>query len=386
MLVASVPDAPAALSLLRLAQHAEPFDVALLDMKLPGMDGLELARCIKADPELAEIRLLMLTSMNASDLCGEAREAGVIACLSKPLRRTELLRQIAAAMAGQPAATDFGVLPESSRPKPDYALLDADVLVVDDQPINCEIATAMLKNFGCRVQVAVNGREGAAAAAARRFDVVLMDCQMPEMDGFEATATIRRAEAGGSRRVPIVALTANAVAGDRARCLAAGMDDYLSKPFNGADLYARIAAWLGRAASDAPAAAAGAAALPAAALPVAAAAPAAIDDKTLEAIRSVGGDALLARMIALFNSDAPALLHTLQEALAAGDPAAVATAAHAFKSVSLNLGAVTLGGLCSQIEARARMATVAVDLAAPLVAAHRAAAAALSLRLEGASA
>ena len=388
MLVASAPDGAAALALLRLARRAEPFDVALLDMKLPGMNGLELARLIKADPELADTRLLMLTSMNASDLAGPTREVGIVACLSKPLRRNELLQQITAAMAGHAAAADFGALPETPQPTSTRAPLDADVLVVDDQPTNCEIATAMLKNFGCRVQVAVNGRQG--AEAAHRFDLVLMDCQMPEMDGFEATAAIRRAEAGGSRRVPIIALTANAVAGDRDRCLAAGMDDYLSKPFNGADLYAKIAAWLRRAPAGAPTSAAVPATVSAVAAPATVATvpavPAVIEDRTLDVIRSIGGADLLARMIGLFRDDSPALLRSLQEALAAGDPAAAATAAHSLKSISLNLGAVALGGLCSQIEGQAREATVALDLASPLAAAYEAARAALSRRLEGASA
>ncbi len=392
MLVAAAADGPAALSLLQLACHTAPFDIALLDMKMPGMNGLELAGLVKADPELADTRLLMLTSMSTSDLIGATREAGIVACLSKPLRQAELLRQLAAAMAGHPTVTDFSALPDVPLSMSTCPPLHADVLVVDDQAINCEIASAMLKNFGCRVEIAVNGREGAAAAAARRFDLILMDCQMPEMDGFEATAAIRRAEAGGSSRVPIIALTANAVAGDRDRCLAAGMDDYLSKPFNGVDLHARMAAWLRRpaaaiadaATADEPAAAgvvAAAAAAPASGVAATAQAPV-IDDATLDMIRSIGGDKLLARMIALFRDDSPALLGSLRQALAGRDPAAVASAAHALKSVSLNLGAVALGGLCSRIEGRAREGTVAVELVLPLAATHEAASAALSRRLE----
>ena len=375
ILVASAPDGETALRMLRSAARSEPFELALLDMKMPGMDGIELARQIKADPALADTRLIMLTSLSGSGEAERAREVGIFACMSKPLRQAELLRQIAAAMGSGSPLSGFGTLPEASLPLASRPSLDADVLLVEDQPVNRELATAMLRKFGCRVEVAVNGRAGVQAASERRFDMILMDCQMPEMDGFEATAAIRHAQAGGAARVPIIALTANAVAGDRERCLAAGMDDYLSKPFTGAELHAVLARWLGRAmAAHDP--------VP---VPVPIQATV-IEEKTLASIRAIGGDDLLARVIRLFSADSPALLQAVHHAIAGRNVEAVASAAHALRSVSLNLGAVALGDICNRIERDARRGVIADDRSLRLDSEYDAARAVLESRLKEAGA
>jgi two-component system, sensor histidine kinase and response regulator len=372
VIVASAPDGEAALRRLRAAAQSEPFDLALLDMKMPGMDGLELARRIKADPVLADTRLIMLTSLSGSGEAERAREIGVFACMSKPLRQAELLRQIAAAMSSGNPVSGFGSLHETALPLSARPLLQAEVLVVEDQPINRELAMAMLRNFGCRVQTAVNGRAGVRAATERRFDLILMDCQMPEMDGFEATAQIRAAEPRSVPGVPIIALTANAVAGDRERCLAAGMNDYLSKPFTGADLYDMIARWLGRDAAN-PGAAPAAEAAPASSV---------IDERTLDSIRAIGGADLLVRMVGLFCDDSPALLEALRAALANGDAQAVAGAAHALRSISLNLGAFALGDICNRIETDARSGIIAGERAQRLDAEYQAARTVLEARVK----
>ena len=380
LVVASAPDAEAALRILRSAARSEPFDLALLDMKMPGMDGIELARQIKADPGLADTRLIMLTSLSDFGVAERARHVGIAACMSKPLRQAELLRQIAAAMSGGSPVSGFGTLPEAPSKSVSQLPLDADVLLVEDQPVNRELATAMLRKFGCRVEVAVNGRAGVQAASEGRFGLILMDCQMPEMDGFEATAAIRQAQAGGATRVPIIALTANAVAGDRERCLAAGMDDYLSKPFTGADLHAVLVRWLPRATMTAQAASAPA--------PAPAPAPVAtvIEEKTLASIRAIGGDDLLARVIGLFRDDSPALLQELRHAIASRNAVAVAGAAHALRSISLNLGAVALGDICNRIELDARGGVIANDRSLRLDSEYDTARAVLESRLKGAGA
>jgi CheY-like chemotaxis protein len=267
-------------------------------------------------------------------------------------------------------------------------VFDACVLVVEDQAVNRQLAVAMLQAFGCRVEVAHDGRSGAVAALGGAYDLVLMDCQMPEMDGFEATQAIRRHEAAtGARRLPIAAVTANAVIGDRERCFSAGMDDYLSKPFTRAQLGELLLRWLPQAIAP------DAGPLPAATTPVVAREEAsqshqeapqasAINWATLDAIHDMGGSELLHDMVALFASDSPPLLTALCTALETGNSAAVARAAHALKSISLNLGAVELGEICRHIEAQAREGReILAGLGAEAERLHGAALAALQLRI-----
>ena len=374
IIVASVPDGNAALSALREAARREPFALALLDMKMPGMDGIELARNIKADPALASTRLIMLTSLGGADEAERARAVGIVAYLSKPLRQAELLRQIARAMSLGVVLSTPGVQPPDTQsaaaPLPRF---DARVLVVEDQPVNRELTVAMLHKLGCRTEVAENGLLGVQAVREQRFDLVLMDCQMPEMDGFEAAAAIRLDESHGSARLPIIALTANAVAGDRERCLAAGMDDYLSKPYTRAQLQDVLGRWLQRAAAatsaqDAPAALAADVEV--------------ISKAALDSIRAVGGEDLLVRMVDLFKQDAPPLLHKLRDAMTDGNADAVSAAAHALKSISVNLGALALGDLCKRIELEARSGIVDADRLPSLGAAFDAAHAALARQFE----
>jgi signal transduction histidine kinase/CheY-like chemotaxis protein len=373
IVVASAPDGNAALRMLREAARREPFALALLDMKMPGMDGIELASNIRADPALANTRLIMVTSLGGSDEAERARGVGIAAYLSKPLRQAELLRQIARAMSAGVAASGHGAPPPDtpSTPVP-LPMFDARVLVVEDQPVNRELTVAMLHKLGCRSEVAENGRLGVQAVREQRFDLVLMDCQMPEMDGFEAAAAIRLDEADRGPRLPIIALTANAVAGDRERCLAAGMDDYLSKPYTRAQLHDVLGRWLQRAAGPAIGDDTSPAAVPHA--PV-------IDTAAVDSIRAIGGDDLLARMIDLFKQDAPALLHKLRHAIADGNVDAVCAGAHALKSVSLNLGAFALGDLCKRIESDARSGVVAADPSSSLGSAYDAARTELERRL-----
>jgi CheY-like chemotaxis protein len=218
--------------------------------------------------------------------------------------------------------------------------------------VNEELAIAMLEDFGCEVAVARNGREAVAAAERGQFDLVLMDCQMPEMDGFQATRALREAEAaragaGGTVRVPIIALTANAMEGDRERCLAAGMDDYLAKPFKQEQLWSVMTTWIKRVAPfELPSAAPGAA----------------IDVKALDNIRTLqrpGAADLLERVITLYLDNAPRLVQSMREAIAAGDGDALQRAAHTLKSSSANLGALELAGLCKEMEVQARAGRLA---------------------------
>ncbi len=232
----------AALERLRQAAAVgRPFRLAILDRNMPTMDGLALARAISADAILDGLVLVMLSAVSQVGEEAARRQAGIQANLTKPVRRLELVRTLQSLLNGNRAAGAVADPPAMVVSRQ----AGATVLVAEDHPVNLNIAVALLKTRGLRTVTAHTGRE-----AVERFqegcDLVLMDCQMPEMDGFEATQAIRRHERqiNASRRTPIVALTANALAGDREHCLEAGMDDYLAKPFSREQLYAMLARWL----------------------------------------------------------------------------------------------------------------------------------------------
>jgi signal transduction histidine kinase/CheY-like chemotaxis protein len=234
-----------ALNLLRAAQSVgDPYQIVILDQQMPTMDGEELARRIKADAKLKHTALVLLTSVGGRGDTARMKEAGFSACLTKPARASQLLnalitvwgnqtRSLAAPFFARPRATGSraAILPG----EPDKQIFRARILIVEDNAVNQMIAARLLEKLGCRVDVAANGREAVEMAGLLPYDAIFMDCQMPEMDGFEATQEIRSRE-GPSVHRPIIAMTANAMQGDRERCLNAGMDDYISKPIRKADL------------------------------------------------------------------------------------------------------------------------------------------------------
>jgi CheY-like chemotaxis protein len=212
------------------------------------MDGLELARHIKADPALAGVRLIMLTSLGVRGQRDQARAAGIEGYLVKPVRLAQLydcLTTVMSATGPSPSAPTRPAAEAGRRPPP--VAHGPRVLLAEDNVVNQTLALRLLEKLGCRVDVVGNGRDAVAAVARGEYALVFMDCQMPEMDGFEATAAIRQGETG-SRRVPIIALTASAMQGDREACLAAGMDDYLSKPLGQRDMERMLRRWQGNAA------------------------------------------------------------------------------------------------------------------------------------------
>ena len=247
-----VADAGQALAALARVRHAGGhFDIALIDWKLPDMSGGELARAIQdACPGNAP-RMILLSSMAPSDAAQTAGAAGFAAHLCKPLRRDELYDTMASVTAigaaGATAAKSAPQLPDASSRTAAQAGAGM-VLLVEDNLVNQEIAVEMLAMLGHQVSLACNGREAVELWERGGFDLVLMDCQMPQMDGFAAATEIRLRElAGAARRTPIVALTANAMQGDRERCLVAGMDDYLTKPFTQKQLANMVRRWLAQA-------------------------------------------------------------------------------------------------------------------------------------------
>jgi CheY-like chemotaxis protein/HPt (histidine-containing phosphotransfer) domain-containing protein len=297
-------------------------------MHMPGMDGIALARAIRARPDLGAPRLLLLTSLATVDEA-ELGAAGVEVQLAKPLRLAELRRAFAEVV---------GRLPRSAAPPPrERAPLRGLLLLVEDNPVNQEVACEIARSLGCEVHVAEDGAQAVEIAGQARYDAILMDCHMPRMDGFAATRAIRSRERGEAR-IPIVALTANAMEGDREACLAAGMDDYLPKPFDRDQLRTVLARWLPHAVA------------PEACAP-------ALDRSVLAGIRALDparGDAIVARVVAAYRASAPAQVEELRSASEGGDLEALRFVAHALKSSSANVGALGLRDLARELEEAAR--------------------------------
>ncbi|HEY5657796.1 MAG TPA: CHASE4 domain-containing protein [Myxococcota bacterium] len=241
------------------------------------------------------------------------------------------------------------------------------VLLAEDNPVNQQVALAVLEALGCEVEVACDGVEALEALERARYGAVLMDCEMPNMDGFEATRRIRcrEAEAGDGARIPIIALTAHTVGGAREKCLDADMDGYLSKPFRRSDLFEALRPWLGEATPNPrPQAATESVAVgvEASAAPEPEDAEDPLDRavlQTLRALQPADGTDLLARLVGLYRESSAELLESLSDGVERGDPRAIQQAAHALKSSSLNVGARTLGALCKQLEAAGRSGEIA---------------------------
>jgi CheY-like chemotaxis protein len=231
-----------ALALLRGAAGIDPFGLVLLDMQMPGMDGTALAGAIRAEPRLAGVPLVLLSSVGALRGGQEAARAlGFDATLTKPVGRGTLFQTVTAVL-GRRARPSPLAPPATAGPR----MAALRVLVAEDNVVNREVLLRMLEKLGCQADAVGTGREAVQAVGRERYDLVLMDVQMPHMDGLEATAEIRRRENGSEPGVTIIAVTAHAMAGHRERCLAAGMNDYLAKPVKLDELKRMLDAWRGR--------------------------------------------------------------------------------------------------------------------------------------------
>ncbi len=367
-----------ALAKLRAAASLRrPFDIVVLDMVMPGIDGIEVTRQVRSDPGLAQTRIVMLTSMNRAGSTKAARRAGVDRYLVKPVRKAQLFSAMRLSLGlvaeTQAAESTFGDEPTE--------LLGLNVLLVEDNPINQEVASISLRRMGCRVQVASGGREGIEAVVAGGNDIVLMDCQMPGIDGFEATRQIRawetaQADDGRSRRrLPVIALTANAMRGDRERCLDAGMDDYLRKPFSRPELQTVLERWAGpmvRTLEPGPTVKQPAEGAGRAARPV-------FDPVPIEELAEATESGLVTRVIRMYLEASPDQVAAMHAALAAGDGAALANIAHSLKSASASLGLLAFADLNAALERLGKVGDLAAAAAemARIDAAYVAAAAAL---------
>ena len=249
-----------AMSELRSAQAGgKPYQLALLDMQMDDLDGEELGLEIKADPGLRECVLMMLSSWGLRGDAKRLRAAGFAAYLLKPVRPSDLLNAMATAWSAHEKKEEIPLITvhllretsaaaaqttATASPGEPAVVKDWRILLAEDSVVNQKVALRILERMGCRVDLAVNGLEAARKAKKSEYDLILMDCQMPEMDGYEATAEIRRQSEHGAM-VPIIAMTANAMDGDREKCLQAGMNDYLSKPIRRGDIENALEQWLG---------------------------------------------------------------------------------------------------------------------------------------------
>jgi two-component system, sensor histidine kinase and response regulator len=328
------------------ARSESAFDFAILDMHMPGMDGLELARAIQRQPALATTRLMMLSSTYSNvDEQGRA-QAGILRYLNKPIRRADLQRAVKDVLAsGSAHASAPQHMPESP-----VAKLRGRVLLVEDNPINQGVAKAMLGRLGLQIQLASDGAEAVEWVRESNFDVVLMDCQMPVMDGYQATAAIRSLPAGRGAKLPIVALTANAMRGDERTCMRAGMNGFLAKPYTLAALHAALAGWL--ASDPGGPTEQNARPLPSAALRTAgqslAINLAAID--TLRELDDSGDAGLVTQLVTSFLGSAEANFARAEAAVSAGDARVLGQVAHSLKSSAANLGAETLAACYRDLE------------------------------------
>ncbi|QXE90105.1 response regulator [Geomonas subterranea] len=340
-------NAATALDLMRKAAgDGSPYDFAILDMQMPGMNGIDLARAIKADPALAPTRLLMVTSVGQYGDEAEAVKAGIACYISKPVRQSRLYNAIVDLLG---VGMSHAAQPQGDADQGGEAPLSAMVLLVEDNPVNQDVATAMLEASGCRVSVANNGAEALEAVSRRDFDLIFMDCQMPVMDGYAATRAIRERERSAPevKHRTIIALTAHAMRGDREQCFAAGMDDYLTKPFTQAQLVALLQRWIVPPPPSAeeqvgPGQDA-----------VAVAGDDRIDPAVLDEIRALqlpGKPDLLVKVVGSFMKSSPLLLASMREGLSGGDPQGVRQAAHTLKSSSASLGCLGLSETCRQLE------------------------------------
>ena len=410
---------------IKQAQHNKvPFDLVILDWHMPNMDGIEVAEIIVNDPEIKTPKLVMLSSAAFDEESSRARNAGIQRYLIKPVKQKALYNCLIHEL-GQPdfiklndsVSTDQSALNQALNNRPnrhnndikiahklknsaiseEIQLLNMTILLVEDNLVNQEVAKGLLEIMGCNVQIANNGKEALMLYHKANFDLILMDCHMPIMDGIEATKEIRMLELTSEkyRHIPIIALTANVQQGIEELCNDAGMDDYLSKPFERKQLERILLHWLntsllaknanelerialtkvnsidsGNSANDTE-----------------------IEEPVLQrkaldnilALHRPGTPNILGRIITIFFDTSPALLSTIQLAVKETDRNKLFNAAHALKSASANLGAVKLSKICHSLENKENSFEASTELLEALKYEYSAVKSALKAELMGLS-
>jgi PAS domain S-box-containing protein len=322
-------------------------DLAILDMKMPGMDGLSLARAIKSDETLQSVRLVLLTSLGQRGHGAEASRIGISAYLTKPVDEADLYDCLIEVLTrgGTRRAPSLVTRHSLREARPQKG---ARVLVAEDNEVNQKVAVRLLEKQGYRVDVADNGSEALEACRRSTYEAVLMDGQMPGMDGFEATRRIREEE-GEERHTPIIAMTASAMKGDRERCLEAGMDDYVSKPVTPESLEAVLRNWVK---TPTPASGPTPTTVPSSAAEL-------LDATVVQSLMSVDEDGtLMDEVVATFLRVAPVRLTALHKA-ARGNAVQLERTAHSFLGSCGNLGCRRMADLCARLEVLGRSGSTA---------------------------
>jgi signal transduction histidine kinase/DNA-binding response OmpR family regulator len=325
------------------ARLGQSYDIALVDMKMLGMNGVELSQHIRNDARFAKIGIVIITSSAYEGELASIRASGCDLYLYKPLRKRALQDALLSLMAKKQASGDRQIRLQGLR-----------VLLAEDNSVNQEVGKAMLNAMGCSVEVAVNGLEALNIFKCGKIDLILMDCMMPEMDGYTATREIRLLEkAVGDSHIPILALTASAMQGDREKCLAAGMNDYLTKPFLQQALRNRIVALLKSTTTGITSESGN--------LSSQITDTVSFDPTPLNTLRTMGGDALVSNLLQLFRSSAAQQIEKLQAGMLEQNCDAVRHAAHSLKSAAANVGCLYLSELARNIEHAAGDGTLKFD-------------------------
>lgn len=364
--VSSVGSAQKALDKLHeaTAQH-QNYDLVLIDMKMANMNGLELGQLIKTNPDWNRIPLIMLTSTHYKGEADEARKTGFAVYKTKPIRKSELYKCLVQArnslhtnsLSQSEKNISSNNLSEQAEAH-DIPESKGYLLLAEDNPVNQAVALGMLRNLGYIVDVVNNGIEAIEAVQRKTYDLVLMDCMMPEMDGYRATTEIRRQQSTGKLDYfPIIALTANAIEGDREKCLTTGMDDYLAKPIKAKDLANTVETWLSNSKSMQLKNKTPEMKQTMTQVSIDSTHKLSIDTEALASIRALEadyGDELLKQVIKTYLDNGGKLMETLEQAWSSGDLKAIRMTSHTLKSSSSQVGAHSLAELCRNVENEAR--------------------------------
>jgi two-component system sensor histidine kinase/response regulator len=331
------------------------FDFGIIDLNMPGMDGVELANVLRSNPSTAAMTLVLLSSSDQRLGDAEAHLRGFAGSLTKPVRSSELFDCLITSLNGSPNPASS----QRAAKKPENRETMGTVLLVEDNKMNQLVGSKVLTKLGYRFAIANHGLEAVTAIQAETYDAILMDCQMPEMDGYEATEEIRRIE-GATRHTPIIAMTAAAMKGDREKCLASGMDDYITKPVRPEAVGPILARWITprERVGDGE---------PEAIVPPEEARPDPLDQSQIELLRSLddGDGTVFGEIVDQYLTQTAEGRRVIARVMVDGDTQALENTAHMLKGASANVGASAMVAVCAEMERHGRAAQL--DDAAELV-------------------